>query len=122
MACRRKGKNDYEELEEQTEASIVEVEDIDYHGLTWQDFNTNFYSSVPPLTPEEKRKCEANLDKVMDLRPFMIEKPFCVWDSYRFQTVLEIFRTMNLRHLPVVNEQDNTLVGIITRQDLFAFM
>lgn len=36
--------------------------------------------------------------------------------------IVEVFRLMNLRHLPVLNEQDNTLVGIITRQDIFAYM
>lgn len=29
---------------------------------------------------------------------------------------------MNLRTMPIVNEDNGTLVGVITRQDLFAFM
>lgn len=52
----------------------------------------------------------------------MIETPFFVKKSMKFQQVLELFRTMNLRHLPVTKDEDNTLVGIITRQDLFSFM
>lgn len=51
----------------------------------------------------------------------MIENPFTVRVSWKFQQVVELFRTMNLRSLPVLNDRD-VLVGIITRQDLFAFM
>ena len=45
----------------------------------------------------------------------MIEKPYHVSSSYHIQQVVELFRSMNLRHLPVVSELDNKLVGIITR-------
>ena len=50
----------------------------------------------------------------------MIERPLSVQENQRIQQVLEVFRLMNLRHLPVVNEFDNTLMGIITRKDIFA--
>jgi CBS domain-containing protein len=52
----------------------------------------------------------------------MIEKPFCVHENDKLQKIVEIFRLMNLRHLPVVNDNNNVLVGIITRQDIFAYM
>jgi CBS domain-containing protein len=55
------------------------------------------------------------LDKEIDLRPFMIEKPYFVHETDKIQKVVDIFRLMNLRHLPVLNENDNTLTGIITR-------
>jgi chloride channel 6 len=52
---------------------------------------------------------------IVDLKPFMIETPFSVKVSVKFQQIVELFRTMNLRHLPVTKDEDNTLVGIITR-------
>lgn len=52
----------------------------------------------------------------------MIEKPHSVHETDRIDKVVEIFRLMNLRHLMVVTESDNSLIGIITRQDIFAYM
>ena len=52
----------------------------------------------------------------------MIEKPYSVHEADKMPKIVEVFRLMNLRHLPVVNENDNTLQGIITRQDIFAYM
>ena len=45
----------------------------------------------------------------------MIEKPYFVHETDKIEKVVEVFRLMNLRHLPVVSESDNTLIGIITR-------
>jgi len=52
---------------------------------------------------------------IINLKPFMIETPYTVRQSVKFQQVVELFRNMNLRHLPVINDEGNTLVGIITR-------
>jgi CBS domain-containing protein len=52
----------------------------------------------------------------------MIPRPHSVFENDTIQKCLDIFRLMNLRALPVVNEDNGSLVGIITRQDLFAFM
>lgn len=49
------------------------------------------------------------------MKPFMIETPHCVKLSVKFEQIVELYRAMNLRHLPVVNDEDNTLAGIITR-------
>ena len=59
---------------------------------------------------------------MIDLRAYMIPRPHSVFENDTIQKCLDIFRLMNLRALPVVNEDDGSLVGIITRQDLFAFM
>ena len=59
--------------------------------------------------------CEKNLDKEIDLRPFMIEKPYFVHETDKLQKVVDIFRLMHLRHLPVLSEEDNRLIGVITR-------
>jgi CBS domain-containing protein len=94
---------------------------LKHKALTWKDFNSNFHSSSRHIC-EIEEIAQANMDKLIDLRPYMIEKPYCVYEGDKIQKVVEIFRLMNLRHLPVVNENDNTLVGIITRQDIFAYM
>lgn len=93
-----------------------------HHNLTWRDFNLPFYPSSFGLTEEDLEACSQNASKVIELRPFMIEAPHCVKQSVKFDQIVELYRAMNLRHLPVVKDEDNTLVGIITRQDLFAFM
>lgn len=53
--------------------------------------------------------------KVIDLRPYMVPRPFSVFENDSIQKCLDIFRLMNMRHMPVVNEDDGTLSGIITR-------
>lgn len=52
----------------------------------------------------------------------MIARPHTVFENDGIQKALDTFRLMNLRHLPVLNEDDGSLIGMITRQDLFAFM
>jgi predicted transcriptional regulator len=85
------------------------------YKLTWRDFNSTFLSNIEPLTDEQKKACLKNQDMVINLKPFMIETPYTVRQSVKFQQVVELFRNMNLRHLPVINDESNTLVGIITR-------
>lgn len=60
--------------------------------------------------------------RTIDLRPYMISKPFTVFENDPLQKCLDIFRLMNLKTLIVLSERDGTVAGVITRQDLFAFM
>jgi predicted transcriptional regulator len=53
----------------------------------------------------------------MDLRPYMIQRPFTVNAKDDIEKVHRVFRGMHLRQLIVVDHE--RLVGIITRQDLF---
>ena len=57
-----------------------------------------------------------------DLGMFMQERPFTVFTKDPLQKVLLTFRKMNLRHLPVLHEFNGALVGIISREDMFAYM
>ena len=103
-------------------SEIIEEEgDTTKEPLSWRDFNENFHSTTPSLS-EIRDICEQNSSKVIDLKPYIIEKPFFVHDTDRLDKVVELFRLMNLRQLIVVNEQYGTITGIITRQDIFAFM
>lgn len=82
--------------------------------LHWFDFNVNFHSSGE-LISSINDIAQSNMEKEIDLRPYMIERPYCVYESDKLSKIVEVFRLMNLRHLPVINECDNTLQGIITR-------
>ena len=66
--------------------------------------------------------CKSNFMKFVNLAPYMIETPFVVQSTDKLQKVVDLFRHMQLRHLPVINPVDGRLVGIITRKDLFAYM
>lgn len=63
-----------------------------------------------------------NGDKMIDIRPYMIETPNIAVTTDRLQKINDFFRHMHLRMLPVTNPGTGALEGIITRQDLFAYM
>ena len=91
--------------------------------MDWSDFNVDFHSSIPDIESKEFQAILAGKPlKLLDLRPYMIPRPFTVFENDSIQKSLDLFRLMNLRHLPVLAEEDGSLVGMITRQDLFAFM
>ncbi|XP_075266175.1 H(+)/Cl(-) exchange transporter 6-like [Convolutriloba macropyga] len=60
-----------------------------------------------------------NIDRtaVMDLTPYMKSSPYMVSPHMVVPKIFNFFRTMGLRHLPVVNSIGE-IVGIITRSDL----
>lgn len=89
--------------------------------LAYYYFNTDFYSNDREYS-EVEDICEANSDKMIDVRPYMIETPFLAQSTDKLQKILDVFRHMHLRMLAVTNPGTGELEGIITRQDLFAFM
>lgn len=56
-------------------------------------------------------------DKVFDLGPFINPAPYSVQTNWPLSRVYRLYRTMGIRHLPVVN-QLNEVVGILTRKEL----
>ena len=90
--------------------------------IDWKEFNVDIYSTeytgkkvlteVVQIYPEEQ----------VDLRPYIIENPLTINIYVKFERILDLFRTMHLRHLPVVNPADGSIQGIITRKDIFAYM
>ncbi|KAL5474896.1 hypothetical protein EMCRGX_G026921 [Ephydatia muelleri] len=62
------------------------------------------------LTDEEKAK-------YIDLSPYMNPCPYLITSNSPLPQVFTLFRTMGLRHLPVIKATGN-FVGIITRHDL----
>uniref|UniRef100_A0A1A8BHA0 Chloride channel protein n=2 Tax=Nothobranchius kadleci TaxID=1051664 RepID=A0A1A8BHA0_NOTKA len=54
---------------------------------------------------------------IVDVTPYMNTSPYTVSPNTRISQVFNLFRTMGLRHLPVVNAVGE-IVGIITRHNL----
>ena len=54
---------------------------------------------------------------LVDLRPYMDTSPFTVLDTFSILRAYTLFRSMGLRHLPVV-DPCNRVVGILTRKDM----
>ena len=91
--------------------------------LKWFDFNVDFHSSLPDIKDRRYEDIAKNYGEMtIDLRPYMQPRPFTVFQFDNLQKCLDQFRLMNLRQLPVLSEDDGSVVGIITRQDIFAFM
>jgi chloride channel 7 len=85
-----------------------------YQRLTLDDFQLE-YPRYPPIDSVQLSAEEEML--YLDLTPFMNQTPFIVQDNSSLSRVYTLFRTMGLRHLVVVN-QNNSVVGIIARKDL----
>mmetsp|Transcript_5905 Transcript_5905/g.17678 ORF Transcript_5905/g.17678 Transcript_5905/m.17678 type:complete len:877 (-) Transcript_5905:85-2715(-) len=73
------------------------------------------YSNDEPVDDDVYRRREDGLE--VDLGPYMDQSPFTVLETFSVQRAYDLFRTMGLRHLPVVNKC-NTVVGILTRKDM----
>ena len=90
--------------------------------LSWRLFTQDFRAIDKKLDDTLKDICEKNKDKMLDLRPYMIENVHkCTRFDY-LPVILNTFRFNHLRHLVVVNPINNRLEGIITRQDIFMYM
>lgn len=84
-------------------------------GIGYSEFQTqmmNFKKSI-----DDMLFAEDDLDCTFDLTPFYNQCPFSVHSGFLLTLAFRLFRTMGLRHLPVVDER-NYVVGMITRKDL----
>ena len=69
------------------------------------------------LDEVESRLDAADLESKIDLVPYMNRGCYTVPEHAALTRVYMLFRTMGLRHLPVLNV-DGDIVGVITRKDL----
>ena len=69
------------------------------------------------ITDIERELTIADANAKLDLRPYMNRSPFSVHYDFHSVFCFRLFRSMGLRHLPVVNDA-NEVVGIITRKDI----
>jgi chloride channel 7 len=86
--------------------------------VTSNDFATKLQSNVDDIT---SIGISAGMleGKFLDLRPIMNPRPFSVGEETSLVRVFRLCRAMGIRHLPVVNI-DNEVVGILTRKELRA--
>ena len=89
--------------------------------LPYHYFNHDFYASER-YYEEVQEICERHKERLIDLRPYMIETPFIVQSTDKLQKILDIFRFMQLRAIGVTNPETGALEGIITRQNIFAYI
>jgi len=80
----------------------------------WLHYYPRFLNlkDIPALSAAEE-------EKVIDLRPFMHLSFYAVQQAYSISRAYRLFRTMGLRHLIIVDEE-NLLRGMVTRMDMFA--
>ena len=90
--------------------------------LPWQAFTRDFWSMDKVFLPQDMQACDTYADRLIDLRPYMIENPYTVFTTDKLEKCVSIFRKMHLRHLVVIHQSTGALQGIITRKDLFKFL
>ena len=90
--------------------------------MDWTHFCMNITSDevsaeyvLQKIIPEYK-------DEWLDLRPYMIENPIKISVDTKLQDALELFYLLHLRHLIVTDPHNGKIAGIVTRQDLYAYM
>jgi hypothetical protein len=60
------------------------------NGLEWWDFNVDFHSSTLDINKKEYENIvENNPQKIVDLRPYMIPRPFTVFENDCLQKCLD---------------------------------
>ena len=89
--------------------------------LHWHEFCTDMYSSERSIHEVEDIANQFS-HRHIDLRPYMIEQPYCVLTTDKLPKCLDLFRHMHLRALPVNDPNSGMPVAVLTRQDLFAYM
>jgi CBS domain-containing protein len=97
--------------------SLPETENI----LDWWLFNSDMYSTERSSSEVEEIML-TNIERLVDLRPYMIEEPYIVYSTDKLDKCLELFRNMHLRALPVIDPNNGSCVYMLTREDLFAYM
>jgi len=82
--------------------------------ITLDDFR-KVYPRYPEINEVVLRKEQEEM--YIDMEPYMNPLPYTIQQNATLGRVFKLFRTMGLRHLIVVSE-DNKIVGIVTRKDL----
>ncbi|GAM27511.1 hypothetical protein SAMD00019534_106870, partial [Acytostelium subglobosum LB1] len=70
---------------------------------------------APKIEDLEFHKYEE--ERLIDLRPYMNSSGITIHDTFSYVEAYKLFRTMGLRHLAVI-DINNDVIGIVTRKDL----
>ena len=90
--------------------------------LHWSAFNHTITSSEVNIDTIMDSLKDCKDDEVFDLRPYMIAEPVKLDMYSHLSDALRLFRLHHMRQLLVVSPLDGSLVGMISRKDLIAFM
>lgn len=89
--------------------------------LDWHFFNVDLWSNQRSY--EEVADISTKFSqKLIDLRPYLVEEPYVIHITDKLPKVLDMFRHFHLRALPVLDPNDGSPVAVLTRADLFAYM
>jgi len=91
-------------------------------GLSWRKFTTPFEGLDLHTNQKIKDQCIADQNKLIDLRPYMVENPETITKFDFLPKILRRFINQHLRHLIVVNPITGLLEGMVTRQDIFEWL
>lgn len=81
------------------------------------EFRALMAETEPKIRVLDSKLSEMDRRAVLNLVPYMNRSPFSVHSEFYSVYAFRLFRSMGLRHLPVVNDV-NDVVGMITRKDL----
>lgn len=104
------------------------ADEVDYPNmpkalhLNWRLFCRDYQSKDKEVTKEINELCHFYKGYKVDFRPYLIENPTSVLSTDNLENCVDLFRTMHLRHLLVLDPESAKLRGIITRQDLFRWL
>jgi len=108
-----KRKMDYLARTSHTEVNISKL------PFSWDDFYTSLESETMSISElcYSSNDIQALKGKYIDFRAVMNPSPFCVQVDTPLTRVFRLYRSMGIRHLPVV-DIDNRCVGMLTRKEL----
>ncbi|VDQ02424.1 unnamed protein product [Trichobilharzia regenti] len=78
------------------------------YTMRYEDYD-NAYPSYPKLADVLANLSYEDMDAYLDLRPYMCEAPYSVPETMTMTRVYHLFRLLGLRHLPVVDNQNQVL-------------
>lgn len=93
----------------------IETDDIRYYPTVQWDVVEKAYPKYP--SADALRISPSEREFVVDLRPYANRAPLTIQESSTVSRTYQLFRSLGLRFLPVVNRH-NQCVGTITRSDL----
>ncbi|XP_076820121.1 H(+)/Cl(-) exchange transporter 6-like [Clavelina lepadiformis] len=84
------------------------------NNISYESLNADYprFPSIHDLDLEN-----IDMDQIMDVSPYMHPCPYVVHPDSPVPQVFNLFRTMGLRHLPVINSSGE-VIGLITRHNL----
>lgn len=113
---------------------LLKMKAYQQENLDVSEIGGTFVQSKAPVLEDFSKTMQSNIENfqnidlsneeiadlanhTLDIRKYMNPHPFSVHEFTSLTRVFRLYRTMGIRHLPVVNSS-NYIVGIITRKEL----